>query len=142
MKVLRPNFEKRGGLVTVVTVDCWTKNVLMVAYTDESGFLETLKTAEAVYFSTSRKERWKKGETSRCTQSVVDVLIDCDGDAIIYVVEQRGSACHTGATTCFYESCIHGTRRIQQAGPYRDIPVRSSVETEVHSGLTDNSRVI
>jgi phosphoribosyl-AMP cyclohydrolase len=105
MKVLRPNFEKRGGLVTVV-VQRNTGQVLMVAYTDEAGYLETLATGEAVYYSTSRKERWKKGETSGNTQKVVAIMVDCDGDALVYVVEQTGGACHTGAESCFFRGFI------------------------------------
>jgi len=98
-----PNFEKRGGLVTVVTQDVETKEILMVAYTDQSGFQETLKSGEAVYYSTSRKERWKKGETSGDYQVIHSIKIDCDGDALIYLVHQKGKgACHTGHRSCFY----------------------------------------
>lgn len=107
MNVLWPNFNKRGGLVTVVAQDATTKDILMVAYTDEQGFAETINSGEAVYFSTSRKERWKKGETSGDVQIIRDILIDCDGDAVVYVVEQRGAgACHTKARTCFFRRVI------------------------------------
>ena len=109
MKVLRPNFEKRGGLVVVIAQDVRTKEVLMQAYTNEVCFLETLRTGKAVYFSASRKERWLKGETSGDVQEVSDILIDCDGDTLIYVVEQRGhGACHTKARSCFYRSVVGG----------------------------------
>ncbi len=106
MQVIRPNFEKRGGLVTVVVQDAKTRQVLMVAFTDEAGYLETVRTREAVFLTTSRgHKRWKKGETSGDIQKVHDILIDCDGDAIIYVVDQLGSgACHTKAWSCFYRS--------------------------------------
>ena len=99
-----PNFDKRGGLVTVVVQDATTKAILMVAYTDEAGFLETVQTGEAVFYSTSRKERWKKGETSGNTQSVIEMRIDCDQDAIWLRVETAGDGvnCHTGARSCFY----------------------------------------
>ena len=80
MQVIRPNFEKRGGLVTVITQDFMTKQVLMLAYTDEAGYLETLETGKAVYFSTSRKKRWMKGEESGDVQRVRSVTVDCDGD--------------------------------------------------------------
>ncbi|MEZ5405715.1 MAG: phosphoribosyl-AMP cyclohydrolase [Verrucomicrobiia bacterium] len=77
----------------------------MQGYVDEAGYRETLKTGEAVYYSTSRKKRWKKGETSGDVQIVHDILIDCDGDSIIYIVEQKGAgACHTQARSCFYRN--------------------------------------
>jgi phosphoribosyl-AMP cyclohydrolase len=90
--------------------DWKTKEILMVAFTDEAGFSETLRTGLAVYYSTSRNERWKKGEKSGNVQVVHDILIDCDGDAVVYVVEQRGDgACHTKALSCFF-------RRVMGAG--------------------------
>lgn len=139
MVVYVPNFAKRGGLVVVVVQDATTKEILMVAYTDEAGFLETLKTGEAVYYSTSRKERWKKGETSGNIQIVRDVLIDCDGDALIYVVDQMGGgACHTGARTCFYRRCVNcvyvAPAPLLACIPIRDLEVcerlRSSVSVK------------
>ncbi len=91
----------------MVAADTATGQILMQGYADRAAYLETLATAEAVYFSTSRKKRWKKGETSGHVQVVRDVLIDCDGDAIIYVVEQRGpGACHTNARSCFYRDFL------------------------------------
>ena len=110
LNVLMPNFAKRGGLVTVVAQDIVTNEILMVASTDRAGFLETLKTGKAVYYSTSRKERWKKGEESGNTQSVRQVRIDCDGDALIYLIVQKGQgACHEGRRTCFSRSVIGST---------------------------------
>ena len=104
-RILEPNFEKRGGTIPVVFQHHKTRQILMLGYVDRAGFLETIRTNEAVYFSTSRNERWKKGETSGCIQKVYDILIDCDGDALIYVGEQIGEgACHTGAESCFFRS--------------------------------------
>lgn len=105
MKILRPNFEKRGGVIPVIVQDVNSGVVLMLAYTNEACFLETVETGDAVYFSTSRNERWKKGETSGNIQKVRGMFIDCDGDALIYKVEQKGSgACHTGAMSCFFRT--------------------------------------
>lgn len=113
MKILRPNFEKRGGLVTVIAQDVMTKDVLMSAYTNEECFLETLRTGVAVYFSTSRNQRWMKGETSGDKQIVRQILIDCDGDTIIYLVEQLGcGACHTKAKSCFYRTVFADQKQI------------------------------
>lgn len=106
--VLLPNFEKRGGVCVVIAQDAGTGQILMQGYANQAAYLETLATGEAVYFSTSRKKRWKKGETSGHTQLIKDVLIDCDGDAIVYIVEQRGSgACHTNARSCFYRNFLN-----------------------------------
>ena len=115
MNVLRPNFEKRGGLVIVTAQDFKTKEVLMQAYTDPAGYQETLETGFAVYYSTSRQKRWMKGEESGDVQKVRSIAIDCDGDSLIYFVEQVGSgACHTKARSCFYRSVV-GTLQLMDA---------------------------
>jgi phosphoribosyl-AMP cyclohydrolase len=103
--------------VTVVAQCAKTGEVLMVAFTDETGYLETVRTREAVYLTTSRgNKRWKKGETSGDVQKVHDILIDCDGDAIIYVVDQHGSgACHTKARSCFYRSVFSLEKVLMEA---------------------------
>jgi phosphoribosyl-AMP cyclohydrolase len=116
MYVTQPNFEKRGGLLTVVTQDMETKQVLMVAYTDKAGYLETLKTGNAVYFSTSRNKRWMKGEESGNVLKVCAITIDCDGDALIYFVKRHGArACHTEAISCFYRVVCPGHSIIARA---------------------------
>ncbi len=106
-----PNFQKRGGLITVIAQDARTKAILMLASTDEAGFRETVATGQAVYWSTSRKKRWKKGEEeSGALQIVRDITIDCDGDAVIYSIEQLGiGACHTNAQSCFFRTCLDPT---------------------------------
>jgi len=109
MKVLWPNFEKRGGLVTVVAIDRETREVLMVAFANEQAFQRTIASGVAYYWSTSRNQLWMKGGTSGDFQLVSDVLVDCDGDALIYVVDQQGAgACHTKAKSCFFRSCFRG----------------------------------
>ena len=98
-----PDFSKRGGLITAVAQDHASGEVLMVAYMNEQSFRETLKRGEVVYWSTSRNELWHKGETSGNTQRLVSLHVDCDGDAVVLRVEQRGgAACHTGRRSCFY----------------------------------------
>src|SRR5439155_95290 len=76
----------------------------MVAYADREALERTRATGQAHYRSRSRGELWQKGATSGHTQTVEDVRVDCDGDAVLYVVRQQGPACHTGAATCFGES--------------------------------------
>ena len=98
-----PDFEKRGGLITAIAQDHATGEILMVAYMSQEAYLRTLELGEAVYYSTSRRELWRKGESSGNTQRVKEMLLDCDGDALLLKVEQRGgAACHTGRRSCFY----------------------------------------
>ncbi|HEU5260836.1 MAG TPA: bifunctional phosphoribosyl-AMP cyclohydrolase/phosphoribosyl-ATP diphosphatase HisIE [Gemmatimonadales bacterium] len=91
------------GLVPVVAQSALGGEVLMVGYADREALERTRVTGQAHYHSRSRGVLWKKGETSGHTQAVQDVRVDCDGDAVLYVVRQDGPACHTGAPTCFGE---------------------------------------
>ena len=91
-----------GGLVPVVAQDAATGDVLTLAYANREAVEKTLETGEAHFYSRSRRELWRKGETSGNTQRVVEVRLDCDGDALLYRVEPRGPACHTGERTCFF----------------------------------------
>lgn len=128
-----PKFEKRGGLVTVVTQDAESREVLMVAFANQEAFLATLRTLKATYWSTSRNKLWVKGEESGNVQGVVDVLVDCDGDAVIYLVHQTGSgACHTGAQSCFYRSCIEARQLMDapKAGEKESLPVVTLSEAD------------
>ena len=90
------------GLVPVVTIDVSDGTVLMLAYADVEALSKTLETGLACYFSRSRSRLWVKGETSGHTQHVKRVLVDCDGDSLIYEVVPDGPACHTGNRSCFY----------------------------------------
>ncbi|UCH29526.1 MAG: phosphoribosyl-AMP cyclohydrolase, partial [Myxococcales bacterium] len=90
------------GLIPVVAQDAETGEVRMVAYADELAIQRTLETGFAHFFSRSRGEMWKKGETSGNTLSVRSVWVDCDGDTLIYMVDPSGPSCHTGAETCFF----------------------------------------
>lgn len=96
------DFKKGGGLVPVVTQDAKSGKVLMVAYANEEAVKLTLETHYAHYWSRSRNKLWKKGEESGHVQRVHEVLVDCDGDTLLYVVDQEGPACHTGNETCFF----------------------------------------
>ncbi len=89
------------GLVPVVAQSALAGEVLMVGYADREALERTRATGQAHYHSRSRSALWRKGETSGHTQAVAEVRVDCDGDAVLYVVRQRGPACHTGAPTCF-----------------------------------------
>lgn len=91
------------GLVPVVAQSALSGEVLMVAYADRDALTRTRDTGDAHYHSRSRGALWRKGETSGHTQRVLDVRVDCDGDAVLYLVSQTGPACHTGLPTCFGE---------------------------------------
>ena len=98
----QPDFDKRGGLVTVITQDADNGEVLMLAYMNRAAWERTLQTRTATYYSTSRQGLWVKGETSGNTQDVVEVRVDCDADAVLLKVRQRGPACHEGYRSCFF----------------------------------------
>jgi phosphoribosyl-AMP cyclohydrolase / phosphoribosyl-ATP pyrophosphohydrolase len=89
------------GLVPVVTQESRSGDVLMVAFANQDALERTLATGLAHYFSRSRGVLWQKGESSTHVQRVVEVRLDCDGDTLLYRVEQAGPACHTGTRTCF-----------------------------------------
>ena len=99
--VLRPRFDA-SGLVTCVTTDAATGDVLMVAHMNEEALRRTIASGDAWYFSRSRHSLWRKGETSGHVQRVVEMRMDCDQDAVWIRVEQTGAACHTGRRSCFY----------------------------------------
>src|SRR5215213_8561176 len=92
----------QNGLVPVIAQDAATGDVLTLAYANREALEQTLSAGEAHYYSRSRSELWRKGVTSGNTQRVVEVRLDCDGDALLYRVEPRGPACHTGEETCFF----------------------------------------
>lgn len=99
-----PDFEKGNGLITAVTVDAETGEVLMVAYMNEEAFRLTLETGKVHYFSRSRQKLWKKGESSGNMQELVEMRVDCDMDAVVVRVRQSGPACHEGFHSCFYRT--------------------------------------
>jgi phosphoribosyl-AMP cyclohydrolase len=96
------DWKKGNGLIPVVTQDAESKAMLMLAYANKEALEKTLSTGFAHYWSRSRGKLWMKGETSGHTQKIVRVVVDCDYDALLYVVEQKGPVCHTGADTCFH----------------------------------------
>ena len=90
------------GLVAAVVQQHDTGEVLMLAWMDDEALRRTLTTGRATYWSRSRGEYWVKGETSGNRQWVREVRVDCDGDALLVLVDQEGAACHTGERSCFF----------------------------------------
>jgi phosphoribosyl-AMP cyclohydrolase len=95
------------GLVPVVVQQHGSGEVLMLAWVDDEALARTLATGRATYWSRSRREYWVKGETSGHTQQVREVRLDCDGDTLLFVVDQVDGACHTGDRTCFDADLVH-----------------------------------
>ena len=96
------DFEKSGGLVPVIVQDVTSKDVLTLAYSNKESLELTRKTGNSWFWSRSRNKLWMKGEESGNIQKVKQILVDCDYDAIIYLVEPSGAACHTGEKVCFH----------------------------------------
>ena len=93
------------GLVPVIAQEAISKDVLMMAWMNRDALLETLRLGEAVYWTRSRQKLWHKGEESGHTQKVKEIRLDCDGDTILLMVEQKdGIACHTGEHSCFFQT--------------------------------------
>jgi phosphoribosyl-AMP cyclohydrolase len=91
------------GLITAVVQDAGSREVLMVAWMNRESLGLTLSTGYTHFWSRSRQKLWKKGETSGCLQRVREVRADCDADTLLVLVDQTGPACHTGATSCFFQ---------------------------------------
>ena len=103
-------FEKQGGLLPVIAQDESSGAVLMLAYANLEAVKKTQESGFAHYWSRSRKALWKKGENSGHLQKIVEVLVDCDGDTVLYKVKQSGAACHTGATSWFFRKLPNNTK--------------------------------
>ncbi|OQB57839.1 MAG: phosphoribosyl-AMP cyclohydrolase [Bacteroidetes bacterium ADurb.Bin145] len=114
-------FDEKG-LVPVIAQDFTTKDVLMLAYANKEAVDLTRSTGYAHYFSRSRNKLWKKGEESGHMQKVHEILVDCDEDAVIYLVDQLTAACHTGYRSCFYrrlDGTVSGERMFDPEEVYR-----------------------
>lgn len=96
------------GLITAIAQQHDSGEILMLAWMNADALRETLLTGRVCYWSRSRKGLWRKGESSGQTQTVVDVRLDCDGDAVLVLVHQDGVACHTGRRNCFFRAIRDG----------------------------------
>jgi phosphoribosyl-AMP cyclohydrolase len=92
------------GLVPVIAQQHHTGEVLMMAWMNAASLAETLATGQVCYWLRSRQSLWRKGETSGNRQPLIECRIDCDGDALLLLVERQGPVCHTGARSCFFRS--------------------------------------
>ena len=107
--MVKPDFEKTGGLVPVIAQDWQTGEVLMLAYMNEEAWEKTLETGKVHYYSRSRQKIWLKGESSGHFQIVKEIRLDCDLDTLLIKVEQLGgAACHKGYCSCFFRRLKDG----------------------------------
>jgi len=120
--VLSIDFAKRGSLIPAIVQHAHDGRVLMLAYVNAAALDKTLDSGMATFWSTSREELWTKGETSGDFLAIVEILVDCDQDALVYRVEPKGSgACHTknpdtgrSRSSCFYRSIDLADRSLHQ----------------------------
>ena len=102
MKILSELKYDSDGLVAAIIQDSTTNEILMVGYMNDEAIKQTLSTGQVCFWSRSRQKLWIKGETSGHTQTVESIAIDCDGDALLFKVEQNVAACHKGYRSCFF----------------------------------------
>lgn len=105
-----------SGLIPVITQDATSKTVLMMAWMNKPSLEKTLETGRVTYWSRSRKALWTKGETSGHTQELVSMQFDCDGDSVLCLVNQIGSACHTHRPDCFYLKVDNEAKQVRIVG--------------------------
>jgi phosphoribosyl-AMP cyclohydrolase len=103
------NLRFKDRLIPVVTQDCKTGEVLMVAYMNKEALKKSIRTKKCHYYSRSRKKLWLKGETSGHIQKIKEIFMDCDKDCLLIKIQQIGAACHAGYKSCFYRS-LKGTK--------------------------------
>ncbi len=110
MEIKDLKFDEKG-LIPAIVVDAVTKRVLTLAYMNEESLKITMEKELTCFYSRSRKQLWLKGETSGNYQHVVSITADCDGDALVVLVEPDGPACHTGETSCFHNPLFESEER-------------------------------
>ncbi|KZK08565.1 Phosphoribosyl-AMP cyclohydrolase / Phosphoribosyl-ATP pyrophosphatase [Lactococcus cremoris] len=117
---MKPDFQKQA-LIPVIVQDYQTKQVLMMAYTNEEAYQKMIESGETWFWSRSRQKLWHKGEESGHFQKVKGMRLDCDQDTLLVFVEQTGNACHTGAYSCFYDEVI----------PFDDSDIFADLEKQI-----------
>ena len=128
MDMSKIKFDEKG-LVPAIAQDAKTGRVLMLAYMNAESLQMTLDSGYVTYFSRSRQQLWRKGETSGHTQRVLEMRYDCDGDALLLTVEQEGPACHTGEISCFHNPIL--------TADADDLPPTADVVQQVYDVICD-----
>lgn len=128
------------GLLPVVAQEAGTGEVLMLAYANREALERTLQTGFAHYFSRSRLALWKKGESSGHLQRVREVRYDCDADTLLYLVEQEGPACHTGAHSCFFRAI--GAKESSTLSPQSSALETAAILDRIYRVILDRKRTL
>jgi len=126
-----------GGLLPAIVQDAGTGEVLMLAYMNREALEKTLVVGKSHFWSRSRQALWRKGETSGHEQAVREIRLDCDGDALLLIVDQKGVACHTGARSCFYHR-VQGDSLVE--APVGEVlwqECRTAILQRVHDVIAD-----
>ncbi len=110
LDISKLKFDEKG-LIPAIVVDSVTKQVLTLAYMNRDSLAISMQEGRTCFFSRSRQELWRKGETSGNVQHIVSITADCDGDALVVVVDKEGPACHTGRESCFYNTVWESDER-------------------------------
>jgi len=132
-------FDERG-LVPVVVLDYLTGEIRMQAFATREAVLQTLETGRATFFSRSRSEIWEKGKTSGNGIHVRGVLVDCDGDSLVYLGDPEGPSCHTGAQTCFFRTVAPpGAETLIENDPPQTLLATLERVLESRKGSTESS---
>jgi phosphoribosyl-ATP pyrophosphohydrolase/phosphoribosyl-AMP cyclohydrolase len=142
MNIDEINFKE--NLIPVITQDT-EGNILMLAYANKEAMKKTIKTNKAWYWSRERKKLWMKGEESGNTQEIIGIFTDCDRDSLLYIVKQKGTACHKGTYSCFTEQIIGKKAMSIFEEEYRVIIERKKFKPKnsyVASIIEDDTRLI
>lgn len=140
--ILRELKFDEKGLIPVVTKDFKNGEVLMLAYMNKEALEKTLETGKVHYWSRSRKKLWQKGETSGNYQLVKSINVDCDGDALLITVEQKGVACHTGHYSCFYRRLDEGGLKEIESSLTEAVEKDKAINKGEDTGEKDKSAIL
>src|ERR1043165_1065228 len=132
----RIKFDERG-LIPAIVQDANSLQVLTLAYMNAESLRRTVETRETWFFSRSRSTLWHKGETSGHTQRVINILVDCDSDALTIMVQPAGPACHTGEQSCFHNELQEAGKSGEIADSVSDL---GAVLTELYALIKTRAR--
>ena len=127
MNLEKVKFDEKG-LIPAIVQDAITKEVLTLAYMNRTSLEKSIESKETWFYSRSRQELWHKGATSGNTQSIVEMKLDCDRDAIVVLVNPAGPACHTGAISCFSESILKEEITVKNEASLSDYQILIDLE--------------
>ena len=127
MNMEKVRFDEKG-LIPAIVQDATTKEVLTLAYMNQISLEKSIETRETWFYSRSRQELWHKGATSGNTQTIVEMKLDCDQDAIVVLVNPAGPACHTGAISCFSESILKEEITVKNEASLADYQILMDLE--------------